>query len=762
MNQRANLFLRASCLAFTAFFGIAAPGVRAQEDKTHAKDAGIEDIVVTANRREERLQDVPVSISAFGTRELEKLQIRDLSGLGRIAPSLTVSRSQADRTSIVVTLRGLVQVDQVTAIDPAVGIYIDGIYTARNTGGNSQLIDLQRIEVLRGPQGTLFGRNTIGGAVNIVPNKPNGEFGGYTELKVGNYNLVNGSAVLNLPISQELAFRVAGSLYARGGFARNGVTGSDLANLRSQFVRAQLRYEPAPGWEVLLSGDYSHNSSDGEWATLIGADVATAAATLAQLAPYVNPYARVVYPTFSTGFSGHLGGASATVTGQLGAATVKSITAYREAAKTYGAVDFDATPYNVQGQLGGFSSQHQWTQELQLYGKALANRLDWIVGAFYFRERGTDNNLNISSAPIVIPPTQLIPRGQTIATNKSLGAFAQITYTIVDSLRLTAGIRYTRDTRAITAQNGFLLYATGLQVQCGIARAGPLPDCSFTPPAATFDYFPFSVGLDYKIDRTLLYAKFSRGFRSGGFNGRGNGSSVNTALAAAASVATPFLPERVSSYEAGIKSDIFDGHLRLNLSVYHAEYSQIQVRQLISPPPPATLTSYIVNGGNARFNGYELEATALLGPLSVHASTAYTDPKYTKLNVGIVTPTLDSRFILVPAHTASVAADYAVPSKIGDWNLHVDWDYKSRTYYSNTPPDSALAQQAAYGLWNAAVEFKLKAQPITLTAWVQNLADKQYQARILLVPGSATGTASSVTGFPGDPRTFGGTVRYTF
>jgi iron complex outermembrane receptor protein len=754
-------------LAGVALAALAAPAIALAQtaqpaNANAAPGTALEEIVVTATRREEQLQSVPISITALSEAAIERLQVHDLHSLERVAPSLNISRSQADRTSIIVALRGLVQTDQLAPIDPAVGVYLDGIYSARSTGGNAQMIDLQRVEVLRGPQGTLFGRNTIGGAVNIVSNKPQPEFGGSIEATAGNYRLVKLTGVLNLPLSDRLATRLAASFTRHSGYAKNGVTGGDLANLNAKFVRVQASYDISPDWNLLVGGDYTHTTNDGEWATNSGSSANTAAATLAQLAPYIDPYARTVYPNYATGFKGRTGGVSAVLTGKLGPATFKSITAYRLARKRYGSVDFDGSPYFVQGQIGGFSRQHQWSQEFQLFGKALDNRLDWIAGLYGFEEFGIDNTLSMSAVPIPVPATQILPRLQSRASNRSIGAYAQLTYNLTEALRATGGIRYTRDYRSVTAQNAFQTYPSLTPAVCGVAGSGPLPDCNFSPPAAVFHAVPFTVGLDYKVDRTLFYAKLSRGFRSGGFNVRPSGATAAAAASSARSISAPFRPEKVLSYEAGVKSDLLDNRLRINLAVYNAQYTDIQLTQQVPSPPPQAAQSFTVNAGKARIRGVEIETTAVLGDLTLSASGSLIDPKYTKLLPGVTGVLLGSNFQFVAKYNYVLAADYTIAAGYGEWMLHVDYNYKGRTFFTVVPPGNPLAVQPGYDLLNASVQLQLKSRPITLSAWVQNLANEKYLVRGINVPGSVAGTVNIFAGFPGDPRTFGATAKYRF
>jgi len=741
-----------------------APVATAAAATTAAPAAGVqlESVVVTATRREERLQNVPVSVSAYSQQTLQRLQLNNVHGLERVTPSLSLSRVNSDRTSVIATIRGLVQTDQLTPTDPAVGFYIDGVYVARGTGTNAALVDLERVEVLRGPQGTLFGRNTIGGAINLVPNKPNDTFGGWMELGGGNYDTIHAAGVLNLPVSDTVAMRLTVSHDSHSAFAHSSLSGAPLADMNSDFVRLQIRYRPNDKWDFLLAGDYTHSSYAGEWTTGFGSTVATPAATLAQVTPYeVDRFSRKPPVNFVGPFNGWGSGAELTITGDLGFGTFRSISAYRTAAKHYTNVDLDGIPFDILAQPDGASYQREYSQEVQLFGKAFDNRLDWIVGGYYFHERGYDHTTQLSSAPQPTPANFAMNRAQSLAWNTSYAAYAQATFNITQALRLTAGVRYTLDNRRVTVQNAAVFYPSFAFDACTVAGAGPAPNCDFSPPSKNFSYIPFTVGLDYKIQDTLLYAKFSRGFRSGGFNVRPSGFG-QAGVNAAVSISTPFLPEQVNSYEIGAKSDLLDHHLRINIDAYQADYNNIQLTQLIASPPPATTVSFTKNAGTARIRGIEAEVTAVIGNLTLGASGSVLDAKYLSILPGVTGVTTSSHFQFVPDWSYSLSADYAIPVNYGSWNLHLDWNAKGREYFTIVPPNNPAAQQPSFGLLNTSVNLDLAAHPIRLTVWCLNLLDQKYIVRGLLLAGAAPGSSTIIMGFPGDPRTFGATVRYTF
>ena len=236
--------------------------------------AGMQDIIVTANRREQRLQDVPVAVTALSSESLARNQVTNVDAIQRMTPSLNIRPFPGDPTHASISLRGIASNEALPTVDPAVGLYLDGVYIARAPGANLSLVDVERVEVLRGPQGTLFGRNTIGGAINIVPKRPSRVFEGEVDGSLGNYNLFSIGGVLNVPLSSGVAIRVAGQHLQHSGYAESLVSGRDLNDQNSDFIRAQLSVDLATDWNVLIGGDYSHVSNHGQWVTLVSAGTA--------------------------------------------------------------------------------------------------------------------------------------------------------------------------------------------------------------------------------------------------------------------------------------------------------------------------------------------------------------------------------------------------------------------------------------------------------------------------------------------------------
>ncbi|MCB2080863.1 MAG: TonB-dependent receptor, partial [Novosphingobium sp.] len=604
----------------------------------------------------------------------------------------------------------------------------------------------ERVEVLRGPQGTLFGRNTIGGAISISPKAPVDYLEGQFTARYGNYDAFGFTGVANLPIAEGAAFRIAASHSQRDGFAKSSVTGADLNAENLEFVRASFKAELAPDWDVLLSGDFSDSQNNGQWLTLIGtypiadtlAGVVTGGTQTAT--QYIDPFTTRPATTTKGPFLSRNWGVSGIVSGAFGAVNFKSLTAYREVKRRLDNFDQDATPFALLDISFNDSDQHQFSQEFQLFGKAMEDRLDWIVGAYYFREVGRDTVAARFLYPFV--PTYGVTDAK--ASNRNIAIYGQLNYAISDQLSVLAGIRYAKDTRQLDVFSRTAGATPDNVLSCAVIGATP-PNCFLGLPKKSFDYVPFTVGINYKPgENTLIYLKWSRGFRSGGYNSRGE--SAETLL--------PFDPEKVDSYELGAKFEIAR-RLRVNAAVYQSNFTN---QQLLSSVPGGS-TGFISinqNAGKSRIRGLEVEAEAAFGNLRLNGAFALTDAEFRKLLPTVVNLVIDSPFVFTPKTTWSIGADYKIPADFGEVILHADYSWRSRTFFLPTPPRSPLHQQPSYGLLNASATVKL-GDNISVTAFGKNLTDKKYFSRTTGVDSLGFENA-----YPGDPRTYGVSATYRF
>ena len=719
-------------------------------------------ILVTARRREESLQDTPVAISAFTAETLQERQIQQTQDLERITPSLQfkpAGQLSGNSASSVVFIRGIGQLDPTAAVDPGVGIYIDEVYVGRAVGGTIEFGDIAGVEVLRGPQGTLFGRNTIGGAILVRTREPEFEvFSGNGRFRVGDDDLYEGFAAFNLPLAPTLAARVSGGFRSRDGYVIRAFDGLDLGNQDSKTVNGALRWEATPDLEVSLRADYTHREENGAPFVFAGinenapvpAIVSVAAgcpgATIpfAPLQPGDPRFGAPSVPniddprcandfqalgnftnggTADVSSSSEVYGFSGTTTFDVSdAVTLKSITAFRST-ESRGIRDADNTPFLIITTDVG-SQSDQFSQELQLQYDA--GPISAIVGGYYFdedtRERATVP-LSFPPAPPVIasilaggPGTRDLQISNL--ETRSLAAFGEMSVEVLDGLELTGGLRYTEDRKTFAGTVLNLFPATRpdpdpLPTQA-IPEGGPLFIYD-EPFRDTFSALTGSANVAYEVTDWLnTYASYSRSFKSGGFNTRYNAPPAGF-------VPVPFDEEKVDSYELGAKLDF--GEMRLNMAAFQADYTDIQLvfRQGVVP--------LLFNAGEARIRGFEAEASYRpydFG-LTFDAGLSVLDDE-----IRTITP--------VPGATATVQPGDELPlTPSFQGNFAVGYEFELSPDYTLTPRfdgsyTSSLTfitgsvpeiEQDGYFVGNASIELAI-ADTYRLQAGVINLFDKEY------------------------------------
>jgi iron complex outermembrane receptor protein len=762
--------------------------------------AQLDEVVVTAERREASLQDVPISVTALSPEKLAEKQVLDVISLNKVVPGLAIKPTLSPM-EISIAIRGVTQLLPSVAVDPAIGFYVDGVYNVINAGSNLGMIDMERVEVLKGPQGTLFGRNTIGGAVSITTAKPTGEFGGYVDALVGNHDTQTYTGVINGPVIPDVMdARLVFQHNEHGGYGKNFTLNRGANTLNQDYVRGAVKITPAEGWEVLGSAFYTkaHGDTAGTRLAYINPNSGLGIPGLPPLSRLIpllagNPADSLAnYVAGRDGFwdtrSGVSGyqlkqwGGIGTITGQLGdAVTVKSITAYSKTDYNT-ASDLDATPYKVLDLVAYPINAKQFSEEFQVYGDAFDNKLKWIAGAYYFKETADQVSKAVALGELRFLPTLFGgPAGPAthnevgpFVKNTSYSAFAQLTYEVMENVRLTGGLRYVTDQRKVayrdhsafgdTATPGVDGVVPGAFIACALATApgSSNPAACLFEDSVKYHYVPWTVGVDYKPnDDTLLYAKISKGFRSGAYPGTGPVGSATNAVqnAAALSSFTPADPERLVSYEAGAKLELMDRRLRINGAAYWSKYDNIQLSINRAIPGCATCTpvSSLENSGSAEIWGGELEVTALLGDLTLDGQLGYTHPEYVSgQNVG-------QPVINVSKLNYAVGASYPIHTSAGTLTLTGGYAYRSKAVlYSLSPsiPAAALPAltQKGYGLFDARASFEMESMPVTISIYGQNLANKKYI-------NSATNfdpPLSFAANWSGVPRTYGVELKYVY
>ncbi len=712
-----SVFLKSSAASLALLSGVVP--VFAQDGQGLA----LEEITVTARKIEETLQTTPVSITAFTAADLDKRGYTNISQIGEITPNMqfdsTAPISGASNASSIF-IRGIGQTDFLLTVDPGVGVYVDGVYMARSIGGVMDLLDLERVEVLRGPQGTLFGRNTIGGAISLSIKKPGNEFEGQGEVIVGRYDRIDARLSLNVPIVEDKFFaRVSASTKNRDGYGRRILTGQGMGNENSDSARLALRWVATETVEVNLAADVTRAREESPVTTLrwFGDPADAGRGAITDLynmfvgsvtgdiydGRYLPPSNYESYATGPTGSDTDIWGVSMIVDWDMGGAQAKSITAYRDLDAAFGR-DPDGSPLTII-HTDDTLTHKQFSQELQFSGTAINDRLKWLVGAYYFSEKGT-NNIVVSIAEGVFEAigAPISINGPTIVNNKSYAAFANFSFNFTDQFSASAGIRWSKDKKRATVGQEF----TDIGVPVLVNPTGEESFKDITP----------KFGLEYRwTEDVMTYASFAQGFKSGGFTGR---------YVIPTTEPRPFNPEKVTTYELGFKSQFADDRVRLNGAVFYSDYKDIQI-VIFDGVAPQTR-----NAAKGRIKGGELELTALATEgLMLTGAVGYLDAKYTEFDpldsIGLVIPLqLSNKFVNTPEWSMTAAFEYtfSLGDTVGDLVFRGDWSYRSKI--ANDAINTEELIQNGYSLVNARLTYRAPSQNWELSVFGTNLTDVRY------------------------------------
>jgi len=724
----------------------------AAQAQTEGSAAVLEEIVVTARRREESLQETPIAVSAFSAGDLKARNLTNLMELPEFVPNVSVTSAArgGGGPSANVYIRGVGQDDFLFTTDPGVGIYVDGVYYPRTIGGVIDLLDLERVEILRGPQGTLFGKNTIGGAINVVSARPDGEVGGYAEVTVGNLDRLDARGSFDFSIVEDRLFsKVSFSTKNRDGygdrldFTTGEVIDEGLGDEDQTAVRGALRWLATDDVTVDFTADYTtyRQNSIPTIVTFIDTVNAGGATQLWNAfvgGPAGTPYDdRYLIPgnvedSYGTGPNGVTfdgWGTDVTVEWDLGPATLKSITAYREFDARFGR-DGDGSPLPIVS-TDNTQKQDQISQEFQIFGDSFEDRLHWQAGLFYFDEFGEDLNdvrlvsglydaLEALPGPIdgSPPGAPTAPGGPGNPINPfldldfeifnqiditSVAVFAQGTFEFTDRLSVTAGIRYTNDEKDYTLEHA--------RINSG-AFIVPLTTVSDSWDATT----PMG-SIQYRwTDDVMVYASISEGYKSGGFNGR----PIDSALVES------FDPEFVTSYEIGIKSEWADRRIRLNAAAFFMDYTDMQVNSISFSENTGSVILRTDNIGSAETQGVELELLAVpTDGLNIGFNLGYLDFKITELDPTVIDVTLDKINVRSPEWSGSAFLQYTwSPQNRGQFHVRGDAAYEDDSFSDilNTP--SIIRK--AHTVINARIGYEAPDSGWAIALIGTNLTDKRF------------------------------------
>jgi iron complex outermembrane receptor protein len=830
-----------------------APAVQAQAT------AQIEEVVVTARKREESLQDTPVSITAFSAEALEARHIDRLDGIAAATPNLSIDSGtfvSASSAAAGIFIRGIGQVDFTLTTEPGVGVYLDGVYIASSMGSLLDLVDVERIEVLRGPQGTLFGRNTIGGAINVTTRQPDDTLHGRLKVTGGAYDRIDAQGDVNLPISDTLAAKLSAATFNKDGFvdAPNTPQGDDLGDVNRDVGRIALRFTPNERFEADFSADYTRVREDGVPHVRVGSFEGASLALIGSLAnpaspDFVPPPAPLPPPSFidlynilatvplgeQGGIAGlfpgvvpnryfgqpvlgqhnvldiehddlynptrmdmksnsDIWGVALTMQYDFEAFSVKSITSYRDL-EALTAFDFGAVEQPVAQFMDTFDAD-QFSEEVQFSGTAFDDRLNWLVGFYYFREEGVNLN-DVEFTPVYVLSGAEID-------NSSIASFAQGTFDVTERLSLTAGIRYTYENKEfivpdkcfdipkgpVTLFDGTVVTCARMQtvVDPKFVNAGFLGFVNapvFPAPGGRFCCIPISdaegnivalvpgltpgfellpggttersfndwtphASIAYRwTDGLMTYFSYSQGFKSGGFVQR---------VFPPKSEVPSFEPETATVYEVGLKWTGFDDRVRLDAAGFHTDYDDLQI-QVNDGIAPVTR-----NAAAAEINGFELELTAIPRPgWLVQGGVGYLDAEYTELDpdenftTDLEAITLDSELVNAPEWSTSLGVQY--DHELGAYGrlvARLDWAYRSEA--AKEALNFPQLTQEGFSLLDLGMTWISPQDVWEVSVFGKNVTDERY-----VVSGHANGlTQGWATAIVGRPAEWGLSVSYNF
>jgi len=755
----------------------------------------LEEVIVTARKREESLQDTPISITAFSNSDLEARGINDLGEIGRYTPNMVFDFTSAinpTSSAASIYIRGVGQPDWSLPTDPGVGMYLDGVYIARSTGAVLDLLEVQSIEVLKGPQGTLFGKNTIGGAISVTSRKPDDEFEAKFSVGVGSFSRTNLRGFINVPVTDTFAFNAAVSSKVADGFIKNRDNhpdSPDIGDEDSLAARVAFRWTPTDDITVDVSADGTkereENTSNVHFETyenaflpLVYNGVLTAESgaifsdptrfgfvpdpvcadygdpsrltnptcfnsqwEVSRNDPY-NTYARFKsnVPEMNALASDRvrpaaemdLWGVSARVSWAIDdSLELVSITAYRDQ-EGFWTRDEDGTPIELLSTVNDFE-QDQFSQEFQLLGQSFDDRLNWILGAFYLEEEGCHLDL-------VYLYGESLTSGGCI-DNQSTAVFAQGTYDFTDQLSLTLGARYTDDQKSYSPDSVVLRSEL-----VGLPIGSPL--LPFGRKEKNVEEVNVKINLSYRWSDTLMtYASYGDGFKGATFTQRifPNFDFVPTAD-----------PEFVETYEIGFKSEFADNRIRVNGALFFTDYEDIQVTVL----EEGNAGNTTANAAEGEILGFELEVKAVpTANVLLETSIGYLDAEYTEVaGVAAVNGvTTDSELVNTPEWSISAAAAYTFDLS-GGWILtpRIDYSFTSKVY--NDAQNFEVISQNSIGLWDSSIRLENDTNGWMAMLQVRNLTDELVIDSGFADPGF-TGN-SEATLLP--PKTWLFTVGYTF
>jgi iron complex outermembrane recepter protein len=735
---------------------------QAQSTPGDAGASQIEELVITAQRREQRLQEVPVAVTALGANELERLQIRDTIDLINQVPNLVGNNNVGLGSSNTYFIRGIGNTESIATQDVPVGTYVDDVYISRQNANNFGLFDVERIEVLRGPQGTLFGRNTTGGAINIVMKKPQNQFGGYVEGAGGKYDQLDFRGTVDVPVNDTFLTKLSFFRLKSDGYATQVATGEKLNKIDSYGVRGAVRLLPSDTVSIDLTADLL----DEDRANLLnvrgpnGDRLVITGIQQGALAPFFTGDKRFNEP----GNQARTASGSINVQWELPFITLNSITGYRDTHQEY-FIDSSVAAPNPNSPRGAGPTLNdgthtQLSQELRATGKTLGDQIDYVFGLYYLDE---DNETDLGQGTATATGFTVAADRTIDNTLETYAAYGQADYHFAQKFTATLGLRYTEETKELAVERNPGAQGAALS-SAAIAAAGiplELKEEFLTPRAAlTYQYSP----------DLMFYVSATRGAKSGGWQGR---ATTNAGF-------LPFSPETVWSEEIGMRSSWLDGRLRLNVTGFYALTNDVQISSRVQPATgPAIFTT--TNPADLKNYGTEIETIwAPTRQLTLTAAVGLQHARYTNISSDVQTQIALCQAALAAGRTSDqcnrgfvdFAGNIATPVRAPDFSMIGSASYDFNTPFGLIKPSASFNANDGYAIgntgnpestdgawtrrqfmWNASLLIRPQAlENLSLTLECENCSDQTYSVSFL--------SATSI--YLNAPRTYSARLRYAF
>ncbi len=713
---------------------------------TLAETFALEEIVVTAQKRAQDMQDVPIAVTAMNADLIKQAGISNVSGIAARTPGF--SMGEFNPTQPQLFIRGIgSNGDGAGGGEQSVAMFVDGVYVNRSAGTGTELFDIESIEVLRGPQGTLWGKNAIAGAINVTTQKPSDEFAAKVEIGAGNYDLRSYRGMITGPLTENLNAKLTYNQKDRDPYVESVISDVETGDLDSSSIRAQFLLTPSDTVEVLVSLDYGEDERTGGAAvpdetglvpaTANAVGLTLAAMQAANLIPKAGFHENYLEDAGHTKMDTQ--GASVQVDLDLDTATLTTITAYRESKTSFsnyllgvGQSSFALLDVENYAQ----ESSRMFSQEFRLAGET--DNLNWQTGVYFNQEKTKRNEGGNFQGTMT---GGFAFSDDTVQNNEttSYAIFGQGTYNATDRLDITVGIRYTKEEKDFENMG---TSGAGLYV---------LEDYDISEEES-WNSSTWKLAVNYQLfDDTMIYASAATGFKSGGFDGVSTG---------AAEASTPFNQEEALNLELGFKSMLVDNRLRLNGAIFHTTYDDLQLLQTFDDGNPATLIDPLktINAGEAETQGIELEAEfALTESWRLSGTYAYLDTEYTKFQSGLtpdLVPNEGNKLRNAPRNAWNLAVSYSKDLAIGGAvDARVEYVAKDKAYQDIQNFEHGAIP--AYRIYNMRMAYTSSGEQWEVAAWVNNAFDEEYYAHNYQV---APFGAFHV---PALPRTYGVTLTYS-